>query len=57
VSFCDCTYCGDPIADPADAVLAGETPPGDDDAGSVRYRHPECSEVDAPRDLSTYIEM
>ena len=57
MTFCDCAFCGDPIADAADAVMVDETPPGESDAGRVRYRHPDCSEADAPRDLSTYIEM
>ena len=55
--YADCTYCGEPIPDAADAVVARETPPDEDDPGTVAYRHPECSAADAPRDLSTFIEM
>jgi len=55
--YADCTYCGEPIPNVSDAVVARETPPGDDDAGEVRYRHPDCSAVDADPDRSTSIEM
>ena len=55
--YADCTYCGEPIADASAAVVARETPPEDDAAGTVAYRHPDCSAADAPRDLSTFIEM
>jgi len=57
VSYADCTYCGEPIADAADAVVARETPPEDDAAGTVAYRHPDCSAADGGRDRSTFIEM
>jgi hypothetical protein len=55
--YADCTYCGEPIEDASDAVVARETPPDEDDPGTVAYRHPDCSPADAPRDLSTFIEM
>ena len=57
MSYADCTYCGEPIADASDAVVARETPPEDDEPGSVAYRHPECSAADAAPDRSTSIEM
>jgi len=57
VSYADCTYCGEPIADASDAVVARETPPEDDELGTVAYRHPECSAADAAPDRSTSIEM
>ena len=57
MTYADCTYCGEPIPDAADAVVARETPPEDDEPGTVAYRHPECSAADAPRDRSTFIEM
>jgi len=57
VSYADCTYCGEPIAEAADAVVARETPPDEDDPGTVAYRHPECSAADAAPDRSTSIEM
>jgi len=55
--YTDCTYCGEPIADASDAVVARETPPEDDAAGTVAYRHPDCSAADGGRDRSTSIEM
>jgi hypothetical protein len=55
--YADCTYCGEPIEDASDAVVARETPPDEDDPGTVAYRHPECSAADGGRDRSTSIEM
>ena len=55
--YADCTYCDEPIEDASDAVVARETPPEDDEPGTVAYRHPDCSAADAPRDRSTFIEM
>jgi len=55
--YADCTYCGEPIAEAADAVVARETPPDEDDPGTVAYRHPDCSAADADPDRSTSIEM
>ena len=57
MSYTDCIYCGAPIPDASDAVVARETPPEDDEPGSVAYRHPECSAADAAPDRSTSIEM
>jgi len=57
MTYTDCTYCGEPIPNASDAVVARETPPEDDEPGTVAYRHPDCSAADAPRDLSTSIEM
>jgi len=57
VNYTDCTYCGEAIADASDAVVARETPPEDDEPGSVAYRHPDCSAADAAPDRSTSIEM
>ena len=55
--YTDCTYCGAPIADASAAVVARETPPDEDDPGTVAYRHPDCSAADAAPDRSTSIEM
>jgi len=57
VTYADCTYCGEPIPNASDAVVARETPPEDDEPGTVAYRHPECSAADAAPDRSTSIEM
>jgi len=57
VSYADCIYCGAPIPDASDAVVARETPPEDDEPGTVAYRHPDCSPADADPDRSTFIEM
>jgi len=57
VTYADCTYCGEAIADASDAVVARETPPEDDEPGTVAYRHPDCSAADADPDRSTSIEM
>jgi len=55
--YADCTYCGEPIPDASDAVVARETPRDEDDPGTVAYRHPDCSAADADPDRSTFIEM
>jgi hypothetical protein len=55
--YTDCTYCGEPIAEAADAVVARETPREESDPGTVAYRHPDCSAADADPDRSTSIEM
>jgi len=55
--YADCTYCDEPIEDASDAVVARETPPEEDDPGTVAYRHPDCSAADADPDRSTSIEM
>ena len=58
MTYADCTYCGEPIPDASDAVVARETPPDEDDEpGTVAYRHPDCSAADAAPDRSTSIEM
>ena len=57
MSYADCTYCGEPIADASAAVVARETPTEEDDPGTVAYRHPDCSAADAAPDRSTSIEM
>ena len=57
MTFADCPVCGSPIDDPADATLMRDDVREEDDPGEARYRHVYCDPADAPRDLSTTIEM
>ena len=57
MTFADCPVCGSPIDDPADATLMRDGVREEDDPGEARYRHVECDPADAPRDVSTTIEM
>ena len=59
MTFADCGVCGESIHDPGRAALMRDDVRDDDadDPGSVTYRHVYCDAADAPRDVSTTIEM
>ena len=45
MTYAACTVCEEPIADPADAVVAAEVAgpdPYENDGGEVAYRHAGC---------------
>lgn len=58
MTFADaCAICGAPIDVAADAALLRDSTAEGTDAGSVEYRHTGCDPADAPRDLSTVIDL
>ena len=57
MTYADCGVCGESIHDPGRATLMRDGVREEDDPGEARYRHVDCDPADAPRDVSTTIEM